>query len=246
MVHEAGDLVAALPQRSQREADDVETVEQVFAKPARVDGVLQVRVGRGDDADVDGDRARLAERGDLAGFEEAQELGLQVESELADFVEEERAFAGGANETELVAVGAGEGAAPMAKEVALEQVPRDGGAVERDERLAAAVGEVVDGAGENFLPGAALAGDEDVDFRFGDAPGVVHQLAHVAADYGVVAFDRQFVDGPERGAFFALDAGSLQLLEGRHDCRYGVEYNDRFQTGFRFHRKSDSWSIGWT
>ena len=40
-------------------------------------------------------RPRFAERRDLARFEEAEELRLEVESELADFVEEERAVAGG-------------------------------------------------------------------------------------------------------------------------------------------------------
>ena len=46
--------------------------------------------------------------------------------------------------------------------------------------FAGAIGEVVDRAGENLLAGAALAGDQNVDFGPGDAPRVVHQFAHSA------------------------------------------------------------------
>ena len=135
VVDEAGDFVAAFAQRRDREADDVEAVEEVFAEAAGADGVFEVGVGGGDDADVDGQRAGFTERGDLAGFEEAEQLGLEVEAELADFVEEQGAVAGGADQAELIAVGAGEGAAAVAEQLALEQVARDGGAVEGDEGL---------------------------------------------------------------------------------------------------------------
>ena len=37
---------------------------------------------------------------DLARFEEAEQLRLEVEAELADFVEEQRAVAGGADQAE--------------------------------------------------------------------------------------------------------------------------------------------------
>ena len=117
------------------EADDVEAVEEVLAEAAGADGVFEVGVGGGDDADVDGQRAGLAERRDFARLEEAEQLRLEVEAELADFVEEEGAVAGGADQAELVAVGAGEGAAAVAEQLAFEQVAGDGGAVERDERL---------------------------------------------------------------------------------------------------------------
>ena len=193
----AGDFVAPLAERADAEGDDVEAVVEVFAEASVADRVVEVGVGGGDDADVDGQRPRFAERRDLARFEEAEELRLEVESELADFVEEERAVAGAANEAGVVAVGAGEGAAAVAEQLAFEQVARDGGAVEGDERFLGAVGEVVDGAGEDFLAGAALAGDEDVDFGPGDLAGELHQFAHVAGNDGALAVEGEVVDGPE-------------------------------------------------
>ena len=54
VVDEAGDLVAAFAQRRDRQADDVEAVEEVLAEAAVADGVFEIGVGGGDDADVDG------------------------------------------------------------------------------------------------------------------------------------------------------------------------------------------------
>src|SRR6202008_933278 len=56
--------------------------------------------------------------------------------------------------------GAGEGALLVAEELALEQRVGQRGAVDGDERLAPARGEVVDGLGDELLAGAALALDE--------------------------------------------------------------------------------------
>ena len=61
----------------------------------------------------------------------------------------------------MVAIGAGERAAAMAEQLALEHVAGHRRAVERDERLLRARGMRVNGAGQDLLAGAALAGDED-------------------------------------------------------------------------------------
>ena len=104
--------------------DDVEPVEQILAEAAVLDRLFEVGVGGGDDADVDGERRGVAERADFAGLEEAEELGLQVEAELADLVEEQRAAARGADHAGVVAVGAGERAAAVAEQLAFEHLAR--------------------------------------------------------------------------------------------------------------------------
>ena len=124
VVDQRRDLVAALAQRPERQADDVEAIEQILAESAVPDQAFEIGIGRGDDADVDGEGRRLAERTDFAGLEEAEQLWLQVEAELADFVEKERAVAGAADDAGVVAVGAGERAAAVAEQLAFEQVAR--------------------------------------------------------------------------------------------------------------------------
>ena len=124
VVDERRNLVAPLAEAAEWQADDVEAVEQVLAESAVPDQAFEVGVGGGDDADVDGEGRRFAERTDFAGLEEAEELRLQVEAHLADLVEKERAVACAADDAGVVAVGAGEGAAAVAEQLAFEQVAR--------------------------------------------------------------------------------------------------------------------------
>ena len=73
---------------------------------------------RRDHADVDVDRLRLADAPDLAAIEHAQQLRLEVERELADLVEEQRAAVRGLDQALLVAGGAGEAALRVAEQLA--------------------------------------------------------------------------------------------------------------------------------
>src|SRR5262245_16714225 len=91
-------------------------------------------MGRGDEADVDSRRARSAEAPDLARLDRPQELRLKVERHLADFVEEDRAAGRDLEESLSVPIGAGEGAAQVPEELAVEQRLRKTRAVDRDER----------------------------------------------------------------------------------------------------------------
>ena len=76
---------------------------------------------------------------------------------------------------------AGEGAALVAEELALEERVRDRGAVDRDERMVAARGEHVDRPREELLARPALALEEDGGVRRGDALGLrAHGLAEPA------------------------------------------------------------------
>ena len=58
--------------------------------------------------------------------------------------------------------GAGESAGLVAEDLALEHGLRHGAAVERDEAVVAAAGELVQAAGDQFLAGAGLAADQHV------------------------------------------------------------------------------------
>ena len=88
---EQRDILLAVAQRRQVERDDVEAVEEVFAEAALFDGLLQVDVGGGDDADVDLDFVGAAEMHEAAVLQHAQDLGLHIHAHGADFVEEQRA-----------------------------------------------------------------------------------------------------------------------------------------------------------
>ena len=90
------DLLAPIAQRRHVDADDAQAVEQILAELAVGDALLEIGVGRGHDADVDARGTRLADRQDFPLLEEAQQLRLHVDRQVADLVEEERAADRGA------------------------------------------------------------------------------------------------------------------------------------------------------
>jgi hypothetical protein len=81
---------------------------------------------------------RPPSRSTTRSWREAQELALQIERQVADLVEKERAALGALDLAGGLPIGAGEGAALVAEELGLEQGRRDGGAVDRHEALLAA------------------------------------------------------------------------------------------------------------
>jgi len=85
-VGRGADLLAAIAERRQFERDDVQAVEEVLAEAAVLDHLRQDGVGGGDHADADALRLRVAQSVDLARLEEAEELGLGLERQVAVLV----------------------------------------------------------------------------------------------------------------------------------------------------------------
>src|SRR5262249_48969232 len=118
---------------------------------------------------------------DLALLEDAEEGDLGFFGELGDLVEEEGAVVGAADEAVAFLAGAGEGAAAVAEQLALDEVAGEGAAGDGGEGAAAAGGGV-DGAGDELLAGAGLAADEDGDAGASDAGELVDAMLEVEAD----------------------------------------------------------------
>jgi hypothetical protein len=150
----------ALAQRRQRDLEDVDPVEEVLAELAGGPPCGQVLVRRGDDPDVDLDRLGAADRRERALLQHPQQLDLQRRRHVADLVEEEGAAVGDLEQPGLILDRAGERAADVAEQRALEQVVVERRAVLDHERLLGARPVVVDRAGDQLLAGAALAVDE--------------------------------------------------------------------------------------
>jgi hypothetical protein len=119
---------------------------------------------------------------------------------------------------------AGEGSLLVPEKFALDQIVGNRGAVDRDERLARAVAVLPDGPGDEFLAGAALAGDHHGHVAGGDLADGLEDFLHrgrtahdalavvVDVDRGLVVANR-----PEIGV------GLERILGQREDLR-GVEW----------------------
>ena len=92
--HEVGDVFAPLAQRRHGQLHHVDAVIQVAAEPLGGDLGQQIAVGRGQHVHVHPARRGGADALDFAGFEDAQQLGLDAERQLTDLVEEDRTAVG--------------------------------------------------------------------------------------------------------------------------------------------------------
>src|SRR5262245_26309342 len=89
MLDQLGDVLLALAQRGDAERRDRDPVEQVLAKTPGSDLRPEIPIGRGNQLELNVTRLARPERIQLAAFENAQEVGLQVERHLADLVEKQ-------------------------------------------------------------------------------------------------------------------------------------------------------------
>src|SRR5205823_4279756 len=159
---------------------------QVGAEAPGAHFLAQVAVGGGDDARARHPRRGLADALVFAVLEDAQQLRLQLRGQLADLVEEERAFARILEVAGLRLLRARERALRVAEERGLDERGRDRGAVEREERRARARRQVVQRVGHALLAAARLALDQRREGR----RRVEVDLAAEPADRGAVARER--------------------------------------------------------
>ncbi len=118
-------IFGAIAQRGQRHRKHAEAIEQIASEPAGGDFFLQVTICRSHDADVDRPRRLLADALKLSLLEHAQQFGLQVERDLAHFIEKQRPAVGGLEPAGPVTEGARKRTFHVAKELALEQLARN-------------------------------------------------------------------------------------------------------------------------
>src|SRR5262249_30085332 len=127
------------------------------------------------------DRLRAAEPLELVLLQDTKELGLELERDVADLVQEESALVRELEAADPLGEGARERALLVAEELALEQAARERGAIELDERAVLAPTEPVDRVRDQLLPGAGLALDEHGRVGIGDRRHLLEDLPHRVA-----------------------------------------------------------------
>jgi len=144
-------------------------------------------MGGADDVQIDFHRCLRAKRGDLALCHDAQQPALQMAWHVANFVEEQGSAAGALDATAVpLAGGPSECTGTVTEQLAFDQRVWNGRAVDGHERTAGALAAVVDGAGQQLLASAGLAGQQDGDV----AVEHTHQFVDVALHPQVGACQR--------------------------------------------------------
>ena len=137
-------------------------------------------------------------------MQDAQQFALDRHRHLADLVEKKRAAVRLLETSDALGAGPGEGALLVTEQLALEEIFRNGRAIDGEERPVVPRAVLMDGVGHEFFAGAAFAGDHDRGVAVRDAPDHLEHFLHgrrLADDAVLVLFDRQ---------------GRLELLRALH------------------------------
>src|SRR5512134_97095 len=187
MPRQRGNILAALAQRGQAEANDVQPVKEIFAEPPLRDARLEVVVGGGDDAHVGLHGLMAAHAVEVPVRQHPQQPRLQLGRHVADLVEKERAPLRLLEAPAPLRLRPRERAALVAEKLRLEQLARDGRGIDCNERPGRARTVTVQRARHELLAGAGLPGDEDRGVRLGQAADRAKHLLHrrrLAEDLG--------------------------------------------------------------
>ena len=155
------DVLASLAQRRKLQRHHGQPMIEILPEAVRPDRLVQVLARGGDQPDVDRLAPGAAEPADGLLLEHLEELRLQAFREEAHLVEEEGAAMRCLEEARLGLARVGECAPLEAEQFRLQQGPGNRGAVDVNERPRRAGPPAVDGPGQEPLPGASFAEDEN-------------------------------------------------------------------------------------
>ena len=190
----------------QLDAEHVEPVKKIGTERALFDHVLEILVGGGHAAEIDFDDLVAAHARDLALLQHAQQVGLRLQADVADFVEKYRAAFGDFKFSLLAVLRAGERAFFMAEEFAFEQRLGQRAAVDHDQRMKTAHAGGMNGAHDQLFAGSALARDQDIGIGRADRFDGFENFAHRRALSHEIAGTRDFGDGFAQADVFFLGA----------------------------------------
>src|ERR671920_142560 len=112
---------------------DIQSEEQIFAEAAIAHRFVETSVGGSNHARIDVGYRLRANSLQFSGLESAQQLGLRLVTQVADFVKKESARVSELKSSDSPLTGAGKRAPLVTEHLGLDQVPRNGGAVDRHE-----------------------------------------------------------------------------------------------------------------
>ena len=170
------DVFGTFPQRGHHQIHHVQPIEQIFAKPPGPNLRFERSVRGRNQTDIGAALARLAEP--LVGLivEEAEQTGLCIGGELADFVEEQRPTLGFMDLPRHIRDRSGERAPFVAEQRARHQIARQRRTVDDHERRIGAGAVGAHPAREDVLPGPAFPPEEQHGIRRRRASGDLQEF----------------------------------------------------------------------
>src|SRR6267378_2866160 len=120
MVRKEVDVLAAVTQRRDVDLDGIQAKEKVLSEPAGSGLRVHVGVGSREHPHIDAPSGGRADALEIPCFQNAQEFRLQVERDVGDFVQEQRAAVSEFESPDAIGPRIGKGAFYMSEELAFE------------------------------------------------------------------------------------------------------------------------------
>src|SRR6266404_2167100 len=158
---EQRNIACSFAKRRKQDGKNVQPIIQVHAEPPFGYHLLKILICRGNYPHIDSSRLRTPDSFELLLLNHAQELGLKLDRQFANFIEEKRTAIGGLKATYSMCQGSSEGASLMSKEFALDQRSGNGRAVDCYKSLPAAGACIMNGSCDHFLPCTRFTSNED-------------------------------------------------------------------------------------
>src|SRR5262245_9969490 len=179
VLDEEWDIIATVTQWRHVDWHHIEPIKQVITKGALGDHLPEILVGGGDNPYIRPNRFTAPDPLKFSLLQHPQQFGLQVETQTAYLVEKQRARIRQLKFATMHLHRPGEGATLMAKELALDEMLRDGRTVHRHKGIPATLALLMNGPGNEFFPDATLPTDEYCGIGVCDARDEVVYLAHL-------------------------------------------------------------------
>ena len=178
MSHQQRQILRPVAQRGHLQRHHIEAIVKVFAKAAIANPGRQIGVGRGHHANVAFHRPRTADALKLALLQHPQQLGLQIEGKVANLVQKERSGLRLLKTPDAILAGPRESPFHMSEELRLQQLPRDGVAVNSHKRHRRPSTRQVQRAGCHLLARTGLARDQNRRATGTHQPNQIRDFRH--------------------------------------------------------------------
>src|SRR5438445_13631325 len=159
MRHQGGNVVAALPQWWQRNRENIQTVVKVDAKFATLYHFRQVTVCCSDQPYIHLVSPSATQALELLFLQDTEQLGLERRWNIAHLIQEESAFVSHFEPTDFLCDSARKSALLMTKELAFQQIQRNGSAIQFHIRASAPRADVVNRPRNEFFSSACFSMD---------------------------------------------------------------------------------------
>jgi hypothetical protein len=153
-------ILSALPQGRNQDRKYVQPIVKITAEFIPCDHVIHIAMSGGDQSHVDVMRAAAAQALELLFLQNAQKLRLQGQRQVPDFVQKESAGICHFKAADFLRHCPGKGTLLVPKQLALQEIERDSSAVKLHEGVPTARAQIVNGVGDQVLPGSSFSQNE--------------------------------------------------------------------------------------